>query len=559
VVSRRSDVQRLPEQVFDVLILGAGINGAVAAAALAARGARVALIDRGDFGGETSANSSCLVWGGIKYLESGELRLVADLCASRNRLIRSFPSSVREIRFLTSVQKGFRKPAWVVYSGALLYWLMGRCFTRYPQYLGRQQLLQREPLIQAQTLAAGFEYSDAWLVDNDSRFTFNFVQSAKRQGAVTLNYVAALGSRYEQGLWLTDVQDRRSGDCTQIRSRFLINACGPWLDHVNQVSDLDSAHHHLFSRGIHLLVPRITAAERVLAFFASDGRLFFVIPMGQQTCIGTTDTPVAEPQTQVCDADRDFVLANINQLLQLPKPLTRDDIIAERCGVRPLVVATSTSTSTSTSTRAADGTGVGDIGDWLKLSRQHIIDVQNARLSIYGGKLTDCLNVGEEVCEHLQQQGLILQATPADWYGEAPEVERKRFMTAAEATGLDRHSRDGATEPLSQRLWRRYGPRAHWILQQGVDNPRMWQPVLQDDDLLYAEVLLAAEDEMIETLDDFLRRRTLIAMTHRREDLLADPGLSVVAALLFGENAEQQLAEYRHQASAMTMARSGAG
>ncbi len=118
---RKSNIRKLPKGTFDTLIIGGGINGAVAAAALAAKGVKVALIDKGDFAGFTSSNSSNLAWGGIKYLESYEYGLVNKLCKSRNHLMRSYPSTVKEIRFLTSIQKGFRFPPAFIYMGTLLY------------------------------------------------------------------------------------------------------------------------------------------------------------------------------------------------------------------------------------------------------------------------------------------------------------------------------------------------------------------------------------------------------------------------------------------------------
>ena len=105
---RQTNVTRLEERTFDALVLGGGINGAVSAAALSARGAHIALIDRGDFAGVTSQQSSNLAWGGIKYLETYEFGLVRKLCRARNRLLRSFPSMVQEIRFYTSHERGFR-------------------------------------------------------------------------------------------------------------------------------------------------------------------------------------------------------------------------------------------------------------------------------------------------------------------------------------------------------------------------------------------------------------------------------------------------------------------
>ena len=110
------------------------------------------------------------------------------------------------------------------------------------------------------------------------------------------------------------------------------------MDHQNQLSDQTTEHHHVFSKGIHLIVPRIIENERVLTFFADDGRMFFAIPMGGNTMIGTTDTPVSTPDTEVTEQDRQFVLDNINKRLNLPKPISDEDIISERCGVRPLVL-----------------------------------------------------------------------------------------------------------------------------------------------------------------------------------------------------------------------------
>ncbi|MCY0966899.1 glycerol-3-phosphate dehydrogenase/oxidase [Parathalassolituus penaei] len=541
-MSRTERLQQLADNTWDVVVIGAGINGAVAAAALAARGVRVALLDRGDFGGETSSNSSCLVWGGIKYLESGDWRLVADLCQSRNRLLQCFPSSVREIRFLATLPKGFRKPAWMFYSGAWLYWLMGFGKTRRPEWLSASQRAEREPLFASSGAEPqqAVEYSDAWLVDNDSRFTFGFVRSAVQSGALAINYVEAQGSEPDTSLtapvtgWVTHVCDQRSGATALVRSRFIINAAGPWLDDFNRRSGLHSGFVHRFSRGIHLLVPRISSVERVLAFFASDGRLFFAIPMGKRTCIGTTDVEVDSPTAVVSADERQFVLDNINRLLALTRPLVAADVISERCGVRPLVVPADSDIS---STNAS-------MTDWQHLSRRHQLVNGDGWLGIYGGKLTDCLNVGEEVCAALKQQGLALGDERAGWLGEAGPEQRDDFMAAAWATGLNEHTRPDALEPLSERLWRRYGPAAADILHWGVQDPDLWLPVLRNDDLLRAEVMLAARDEMIETLEDFLRRRTMIALTIPCEQLCNDPGLAEIARLLFGAQASERLEEF---------------
>ena len=289
---RKSNIEKLPDEQFDVLIVGGGINGAVSAASLAARGVKVALIDRGDFAGFTSSNSSNLAWGGIKYLESHEYGLVNKLCKSRNHLMRSYPSTVKEIRFLTSIQRGFRFPAFFVYLGTIVYWLMGRLFTRMPNFLTPKNIKDMEPVINTSNVNGGFEYSDSYLHDNDARFVFNFIRSSMSYGCIAANYVSSEGSKYEEGIWKTKGKDQISGETFTIRSKAFINAAGPYVDKVNDMNRESTEYHHVFSKGIHLIVDRITDSNKILTFFASDGRLFFVIPMGPKTCIGTTDTQV---------------------------------------------------------------------------------------------------------------------------------------------------------------------------------------------------------------------------------------------------------------------------
>ena len=137
---RKSYIEKLAHDSFDVLIIGGGINGSVAAAALSTRGAHVALVDKGDFASCTSQNSSNLVWGGIKYMESFEFPLVRKLCRSRNQLLRSYPSAIKEIRFYTNLDRGFRHSPSVLYIAALFYWGIGNFFTRGPRLLSPLQI-----------------------------------------------------------------------------------------------------------------------------------------------------------------------------------------------------------------------------------------------------------------------------------------------------------------------------------------------------------------------------------------------------------------------------------
>lgn len=526
---RKSNLKKLPTSMYDVLILGGGINGAVSAAALAAKGVKVALIDKGDFAGFTSSNSSNLAWGGIKYLESYEYALVNKLCKSRNHLMRSYPSTVKEIRFLTSIQKGFRFPPFFIYMGTLIYWAMGRFFTKSPNYLSSSAIKEMEQVINTKGVNGGFEYSDCYLYDNDARFVFNFIRSSMSYGCIAANYVESLGSKRVGDSWVTKTRDTITGDEMEIRSKSIINACGPFVDTVNSENLEKTKHHHVFSKGIHLIVNKITKSNKVLTFFADDGRLFFVIPMGTRTCIGTTDTQVASPHSHVTDEDRQFVLDNVNKLLDLPKALTQDDVISERCGVRPLAI------------EDKDGKA-----DWVQLSRKHAIDVNrdSQYMSIFGGKLTDCINVGDEVAGIIASFDIDLPYANKKWYGEPDDSIKEEFMHRAELMDFDALTPKSSSEPLTQRFWRRYGRNAINMLESIRENPEKGELLIENSEYLRVEIEHAAQREMITKLDDFLRRRSKISLVLTQQEIMSDPGLKEACQILFGEQAEDKIAEY---------------
>lgn len=531
---RDRHLQRLRSETFDTLVIGGGINGAVAAASLAGRGASVAIIDRGDFGSFTSQASSNLVWGGFKYLENYELLLVWKLCRSRNRLMAAYPDNIKQIGFYATLDETSPYKPWFAGLGSLGYWIIGQFGTKRPRVLSRAKIEHEEPAIDTANALGGIEYYDGILVDNDARFVFSFVRGAIEAGAAAANYVELVSAERVEGRWSATLRDVETGEEFTTTATTIINAAGPFVDEINQQWGLTTDHRIVYSKGIHLVVPRLTTNDhhKVLAFFDDSQRLFYVIPMGRRSVIGTTDTRVDTPFTEVTDEDIDFLFDQINSRMDLAAPLSRADIIAERTGVRPLVVKRS----------SGDHSDV----DWTKLSRKHAIETDHARgvVTVFGGKLTDCINVGEEVAEEIERLGVPLEPDLHNWYGEPAAATRDEFYRQAHLMRLDEYRTKAGTEPLSDRLWRRYGRRAFSMLEAVREDPSMANDVMGSADYIRVELHAAARTEMVTRLDDFMRRRSKIELVVRDADIRSSTGLADVAQILFGADAERRLAEY---------------
>ena len=509
---------RLSGGAFDVLVVGGGINGAVTAAALSARGISVALIERSDFASFTSQESSNLVWGGFKYLENYELKLVWDLCTSRNLMMRSYPNRIKEIDFLATLDRTAPYPIALAALGSFGYWAIGRFATKSPRVYTAKRIEAKEPLVDTATAKGGIRYADAYLPDNDSRFVWDYVRTALDHGATAVNYCSAIDAERTSDGWTLEVRDELDDSRHQVTAKAVVNAAGPFVDALNDRIDLETEHRIVYSKGIHLIVPKLTESERVLAFFDDTGRLFYVIPMAHRSVIGTTDTRTNDPNEDVLPEDRRFLLEQINARLDLDQPLTEADIISERCGVRPLVVMN-------------DGNDRSDV-DWTSLSRKHEIetDVGKRVITIFGGKLTDCLNVGDEIAEQLERLGIRGNRKPGRWFGEPNQTEWEAFLAAARPLGLDRAPDVERAESVAEVIWRRHGLAAHQVLGLIRDDPSLAEPVLADSDLLRAELPVMAEREMIVRPDDLLRRRTKVALITRRDTLGVDPGMAEVNA-----------------------------
>ena len=493
IVQNQSKTNNFNHNVdYDLVIVGAGINGAVSAAAASAAGLKVLLIDKADFASFTSQQSSNLVWGGIKYLQSYEFYLVFKLSLARNKLMRSYPNQIREIGFLASLGPDAPFGRLLGTFGTLFYWGIGLFGTSAPRSYSAKKAKSLEPILKTGRKAV--RYFDAQLPDNDSRFVYDFIRHAKRLGAEVSNYTE-LVSASKNEVWTLGLA--RNGQTQSVTASAVVNAAGPFAAQVSEMLDSKTKAGLVFSKGIHLILGRkITKNDDVLAFWDEQGRLFYVLPMGDRSMVGTTDTRVSDPHTEVDQVDRDFVLKQINAQLEGDQIL-ESDIISERSGVRPLVIE-----------KAAEANNA----DWHALSRKHVIETneQNRVISVLGGKLTDCLNVGQEVVAELKKLGFSV-AKPKNWFGEGRQDRKQEFaqLVASRCADAD------AAQRIAESTWRRQGERGFEIFSSANELTEL-VPGLG---ITGQEIEFIAHSEEVRNREDLLRRRLPVAMARSAAEI----------------------------------------
>lgn len=521
-----STLDLLRRDTLDAFIIGGGINGAIAALALSRTGYRTALADKADFASFTSQSSSNLVWGGIKYLENSELFLVRQLCKARNQLFATYPHRVKEVRFTTLIEKADKFDPWQIYAGTWLYWLLGGEFTERPRRYLHHQLAEQFPELKGAKADEIIEYSDGHLPHNDARFVYRFIQDAREAGALCQNYLEVVAASYNphRKLWQITVKDHLTERKAVIASRTLINCAGPFAERICQVVNVKNHHKHLFSKGVHLVVRRKVLAGKVVTFFAKDGRPFFVIPLGPYSCVGTTDTPVASPHAVATDEDRAFILDNINDRLFADDPIRPEEVVFTRCGVRPLAVELG---------QVHDGKE-----DWTQLSRKHILAAHDHErfIALYGGKLTDCLNVGDEMID-----------TVSDWLDQKPLARDHWIRGDNEEVFAVLKGRTEGLAVGAKELFARYGDTALTVVEHCRSIPAGAEQIAEGLPYLWGEVAYMIAHEQVVTLEDLLRRRSLISHLLKPEQILASPWLPRLATMICPGNPEQAIAAYRER------------
>ncbi len=371
------------DDIFDIAIIGGGINGCGIARDAAGRGAKVVLLERSDLASGTSSASTKLIHGGLRYLEHYEFGLVRELLKERERLWRIAPHIIWPLRFILPHQQGLR-PRWLVRLGLFLY-----------DHLGGRKLLPATRSLNLQHEPAGaplkpeyrkaFEYSDCWV--DDARLVVLNALDAAEKGAIIKTRCEVSQIAREGGMWSVMLADG-----SRIAARALVNAAGPGvLDLLAKVQGhvRDAEENIRLVRGSHIVVPALFDTPQAYFFQNDDGRIFFAIPYESDfTLIGTTDAEHAPGQPIVAsEAEIAYLCQSASRYFR--KAITPADVVWRYAGVRPLV---------------SDGAGKPEAA-----SRGYRFDLDldaqghTPLLSVFGGKITTYRHLAEQAVADLSR------------------------------------------------------------------------------------------------------------------------------------------------------------
>jgi glycerol-3-phosphate dehydrogenase len=473
---------------YDLLIIGGGINGAGIARDAAGRGLSVCLVEQDDLAAHTSSASTKLIHGGLRYLEHGELRLVREALAERERLLAIAPHIVRPLRFVLPYVDGLR-PRWLLRLGLFVYDHAG----------GREKLAASagtrlagtplgEPLREG--ITDGFEYSDC-AVDDSRLVVLNAMDAAER-GTTILTRTRLVAAAVHDAVWHITCE-ARSGAQRVLHARTLVNASGSWVNQVLDTLAVDPRKQLRLVKGSHLVLKRQYSGEHAYLMQSPDNRVVFAIPWEGFTLVGTTDMPfVGDPaRVEIDPGERDYLLECLNHFLR--KPASAADIIGTYAGVRGLY--------DDGSAKAAQ-----------QVSRDYHLELQRCSgapvLSVYGGKITTYRRLAEHALQELLP---VLDREEEPWTdqealpgGDIADANLARFIADAYARW------PALPSALLTHLARHYGTRMARILGAARH--------IEDLGTRFGEVLTQAEveylvrNEWARSAEDILWRRTRLGL-----------------------------------------------
>lgn len=502
-------------ETFDVVIIGAGINGAGLFRELALQGLKVLLLDKGDICCGASAAPSRLIHGGIKYLETGEFRLVAQSTFERNLLLRNAPHTVRPLLtvlpirswfggIVPSVLRFFRRKAkmtdrgvLITELGLLLYDAFGSRARKMPLHrmkIGR--FFRRTwPHMAPDVIAAG-QYYDA-AITSPERLGFECVRDGLDVSPTSA--VATYTTVESAADGVLKLRDVLTGEERSVRAGLIVNAGGAWIDRINAAIGL-STHYIGGTKGSHLVLDHPALLQeldgRMVYFGTPDGRICLAYPFLGHVLVGSTDIPVDDPDRVTCTLAEESYMLRMLAALFPSFDINAGQVLYRYAGVRPLPAA--------------------DVDDPGAISRDHIVHEDRlgviSVLSLVGGKWTTFRGLSEEVADKVLER---LSRTRITTTRDRPIGGGRNYPASSEqAAYIATLARENVVPTVrAAQVFDRYGTTARAILAfcaAGPDAPLHTVP-----DCTRRELAYLASHEQVRTLSDLLYRRTTIALSGR--------------------------------------------
>ncbi|MBN9603452.1 MAG: glycerol-3-phosphate dehydrogenase [Afipia felis] len=479
------------DQIYDIAIVGGGVNGCGIARDAAGRGYSVYLCEMNDLASGTSSWSSKLIHGGLRYLEFYEFRLVREALIEREVLWGIAPHIIAPMRFVLPHHDGLR-PGWLLRIGLFIYdHLGGRRRLPPVRTLNLRRDAAGEPL--KPVFKTGFEYSDC-TVDDARLVILNALDAVERGATVRPRTQAVAAKRGEDGVWELVTEGAATKACSTIRARILVNAGGPWVQEIlTQRAGVEAKAHLRLVQGSHIVVPRLYAHDRAYTFQHGDGRVIFVIPYQDDfTLIGTTDRDYEGDPSKVraTQEEIDYLCASASEYLATSvKP---SDVVWSYSGVRPLYDDHASEARTAT----RDYVFELDVPDGLPV------------LSVFGGKITTYRKLAEHALEKLAP---YLRSGGAPWTGAAA-LPGGDFAAGDLDALVEQLLRDYPFLPKRHalRLVRAYGTHARRLLGRAASLAELGRDFGQT--LTEREVRYLMAHEFAQTAEDVVWRRSKLGL-----------------------------------------------
>lgn len=507
----RRDSSGLRED-YDVVVIGGGITGAAIAREAAVRNLRTCLIEKNDFGWSTSAATSKLLHGGLRYLQNYEFGIVRESLAERRVLGCAAGHLSNPLPFLLPIYKG--KGRVTLKLGLLLYDLLSFDRNRgvpddkkIPphRWLSREELLREEPHLDPEGLTGGFKYYDLQSLYPD-RLTLAFVKSAVESGARVFNHTEVVGfETIPEGsgrrVRAAKVKDTITGKTASIQGRVFANASGPWLDLVLGLVEEKPLAHLQRSKGVHILTKPIL--EKAVGFKTRAGGHFLSLPWQGRSLIGPTDTPYPDHPDKLTPTAEDIreLVEDVNHVIP-GRPLKPEMVEHVIIGIRPLIASAKSTYRASRKSEMFDH------------SEENVFGM----ISVAGGKWTTSRKLGEDVVRHLLQKSELsgfslreVDTSTLALYGSPG------FATSARSYAdfaVMEFRVPEIPEEIHRHLITMYGTEHTEILELVKRNKTLAKRLSKNPERLdiAAQVVYAAENESALTLSDILSRRLSIGM-----------------------------------------------